>query len=84
MRIAILNGISGNPKMPFMGLRIQGIPRLTLVREDSLAILERETSPVDDNLFTAVELSEHPALIPDLEALELLVAAHIKDDTVNA
>ncbi len=76
-RIAILNGITGHPKLPFLGLRIQGIPRLTLVREESLVLQENVS---DTSLYAAVDLSDQPALIPDLEVLEGLLVPYLRDD----
>lgn len=78
-RIAILNGITGNPQVPFLGLRIQGIPRLVLVREGDLTIRVDKATPTDSNpnMYMTVELSEQPVLIPDLEAIESLISSYM-------
>ena len=76
-RIAILNTITGIPQVPFLGLRIQGIPRLVLVREDELTLRNSEEFSQDHTMYVTVELAEQPAIIPDLAALESLLSSYI-------
>lgn len=80
IRIAILNGITGNPRLPFLALRIQGIPRLVLVREKDLIISEEHDAHNETNysMYLKVELLEQPAFIPDLEAIELLIVKYMR------
>ncbi|CAK0768739.1 chemosensory pili system protein ChpC [Gammaproteobacteria bacterium] len=82
-RIAILNGITDNPLLPFLGLRIQGIPRLVLVREGDLILCKDKTSRADANstMYLTVELLDQPAFIPDLEAFELLISSYMKNES---
>lgn len=72
-RLAIFNVVSTQTEPRFYGMRIQGIPRLLRlsdaeVREDSLAHL----APVE-RMAVITQLGK--ASIPDLDALERLVAA---------
>ncbi|CAK0757366.1 chemosensory pili system protein ChpC [Gammaproteobacteria bacterium] len=76
-RIAILNTITGTPQLPFLGVRIQGIPRLVLVREDDLIFRQDDACSPNPNMYATIELAEQPAIIPDLESLELLLSSYV-------
>ena len=71
-RIAIFNGIGGNPRLPFFGLRVPGIPRLVSIDQANI-------SPKPDpetRLSLALEhvlVQDTEALIPDLDKLEDLL-----------
>jgi len=79
-RIAILNGISGNPRLGFLGLRIQGIPRLVLVRDGDLILRDNPVVATEENseMYISVTVTAQPALIPDMESIEALLASFIK------
>ncbi len=69
-RVVILNGIGGEPRLPFIGLLVQGIPR-------SIRLTPQELMPVSGTLGAVekmrVQASGEEAVIPDLERLEQLL-----------
>ncbi len=71
-RIAVLNGIGGDPELPFYALQLQGIPHLTLVDQASIdTITEAEESlPL---VLEYATLQEQAVLIPDQDKLEALL-----------
>lgn len=66
-RIAVLN--SGNPDgdLPFLGLMLQGTPRLVRVTPQELAARDKPCRPGE---LVHVAMSGEDAVIPDLEMLE--------------
>lgn len=71
-RIAVLNGVSGNDKLSFYGLLVQGIPRLASLNEAN--ILVNEKPKVDLPLALAqAEIEELDAVIPDQVKIEKLL-----------
>ncbi len=71
-RIAVLNGIGGDPELPFYALQLQGIPRLVLVDQASIdTIAEAEESlPL---VLEYATLQGQGVLIPDQDKLEVLL-----------
>lgn len=76
-RIAILNGITGNSRLDFFGLRIQGIPRLILVREGDLILRDDPAINAEENssLYLAITIAAQSALIPNIKAIETQLAS---------
>lgn len=72
LRIAIVNTLNGNPALPFIGVALRGIPRL--LNAGSEVIAAAETTGGDPAVLTHVQVGGEPAAIPDLDALEKLVA----------
>jgi len=71
-RIAVLNGIGGDPELPFYALQLQGIPRLVQVDQASIGAI----SGPDETLPLVREyamLQDAEVLIPDLDGLEALI-----------
>jgi chemosensory pili system protein ChpC len=70
-RVAIAHTLNMNRELPYLALVVQGIPRLSHVREDNIEYLQ------DENLSEAekmrVEIDSVPASIPDLDRLETMV-----------
>lgn len=67
-RIAVLNTLNRNPRVPYVAVVLQGIPRLQLVQPTTLGKQEaRSRRPC-----TAAELhiNDRTLLIPDLDELE--------------
>lgn len=69
-RVVILNGISGDERLPFIGIIVQGIPR-------SIRLAAKELTPLPGTLGPMekmhVQASGEPAVIPDLDRLETLL-----------
>ncbi len=71
-RIAVLNGINGDPELPFYALQLQGIPRLTLVDETHIVAAPDAEEPLPLVLEYA-KLQGQAVLIPDQDKLEALI-----------
>lgn len=69
-RVAVLNALGGRPKVKFLALRVEGIPRSVKVDAD-LARAAVELAPLE---LEAVALGDEVARIPDLIALEQKLA----------
>jgi chemosensory pili system protein ChpC len=67
-RLAVVNGTGNNPKLPFYAILIQGIPKLTHVKEDDIVKVEAMHSGPYDQM--AVSLFDEQAMIPDLDMIE--------------
>lgn len=71
-RIAVLNGIGGDPELPFYALQLQGIPRLTLVDQANIGAVSEPEEPLPLVLEYAM-LQEQEVLVPDQDKLEALL-----------
>ncbi|MFT4763042.1 MAG: chemosensory pili system protein ChpC [Oleispira sp.] len=67
-RLAVVNGTGKNRNLPFYAILIQGIPKLTHVKEDDIVTVEAMHSGPYDQM--AVSLFDEQAMIPDLEMIE--------------
>jgi chemosensory pili system protein ChpC len=67
-RLAVINGTGENRNLPFYAILIQGIPKLTHVKEDDIVSIEAMHSGRYDKM--AVSLFDEEAMIPDLEMIE--------------
>lgn len=71
-KVVVLKALGGDPKSPYFAILTQGFPRLVTVSPDRL---EHEA---DDHLPQGVSarvwLGEDEAFVPDLEAIEVLIA----------
>lgn len=65
-RVAILHGVGGRRRIPYIALLIQGAPRSVVV-DESLAVDQMVLSPFE---MMAVKIGESVAVIPNLDALE--------------
>lgn len=70
-RVAIAHTLNENRELPYLAIVVQGIPRLSHVRQDNIEYIQ------DENLSAAekmrVEIDTVPASIPDLDKLEAMV-----------
>ncbi|HFE32277.1 MAG TPA: chemotaxis protein CheW [Gammaproteobacteria bacterium] len=71
-RIAVLNGIGGDPELPFYAIQLQGIPRLILVNETNIEAISEPEESLPLELEHAM-LQQQVALIPDQDALESMI-----------
>jgi len=68
-RIAILNTLNGNAAVPYIGIIVQGIPRLSVVRSDGISTIE--TKPENrQSVSEIVEVEGQQLVIPDIDDLE--------------
>lgn len=72
-RVAILKALSGNPRLPYFGVLSQGFPRLTLISENGL-VPDAEAGSLPTGVRERVLVHDEPAWIPDLAAVEALLA----------
>ena len=70
-RIAVLNTLNSNPRVPYIALLIQDIPKLHLVQPDS--ITERDDAEPRQSVAGQLLADGEPVLVPDLDDLELRV-----------
>ncbi|WP_371232639.1 chemotaxis protein CheW [Pseudomonas sp. QE6] len=69
-RVLVLNALGGRPNVKFLALLVQGIPRSLKVGAD----LQRANVPLARLELDAVSLGDEQARIPDLIALEQMLA----------
>lgn len=74
-QVAILYGVVEGNLCPYLGMRLQGIPRSVVVSEDMLEEQPGETRPY---VRSQVKVDARSALIPDLPALEQAVKAAVE------
>ncbi len=70
-RILIIKTLGESTQLNYIGLLIQGLPKLKKVTADSL--LEKQTDGLPDTLFSRVSIDDVEAMIPDLGELTLIV-----------
>lgn len=69
-RIAVLNALGGRPQVKFIALLVQGIPRSQRITAE-LPRADVELAPLE---LAAVKVEDGVLRIPDLEALEQMLA----------
>ncbi|MCG6887924.1 MAG: chemotaxis protein CheW [Proteobacteria bacterium] len=68
-RIAVLNTLNSNPKVPYVAILVQGIPHLQLVLPDTLTENKAATRQ-RPSVSAQVVLDGQEVLVPDLDSLE--------------
>lgn len=68
-RIAILNTLNGNSKLPYIGMITQGIPHLQVVQEKNI-ISNHQGADKSECIKEYVMLNGEPAAIPDIDEIE--------------
>ncbi|MCW8899087.1 MAG: chemotaxis protein CheW [Gammaproteobacteria bacterium] len=68
-RVAVLNTLTGNAQMPYVGILTQGIPSLAIVQEQGLADKDNmdKSRP---SVAAFVELGGVDALVPNIDDIE--------------
>jgi chemosensory pili system protein ChpC len=75
-RIAIVNTLNGNTKLPYFGLLMQSLPSLQIVRPNGV----QEGAVVDrPSIKASVTVNGTPAVIPDLDDLEARLLRLLKN-----
>ncbi|HEY0179176.1 MAG TPA: chemotaxis protein CheW [Dokdonella sp.] len=72
-RVAVLKALGGDAGMPFLALLAQGFPRLTTITPE-LLIPTSDESPRAPGVRAEVLVRDDRAIIPDLDAIEAMVA----------
>jgi len=67
-RIAVLNTLSGNPRLPYIAVLTQAIPQLRLINDDNIKAHEGAASQA--SVAAVVEVNGEVMLVPDLDDLE--------------
>lgn len=67
LRVAVINGIGGDERLPFFGLVTSGIPRPIRLQKDELTLREGRKGPADVMLVTGRDIE---AVIPNLRLME--------------
>lgn len=70
MRVSVINGVGGDPRLPFFGLATRAIPRPTRLMRDDLAMRDGKKGPADVQLVTVREVE---AVIPNLMLIEKML-----------
>lgn len=71
-KVVVLKALGGDAKSPYFAILTQGFPRLVTVSPDRLQHESDEHLP--RGVHARVWLNEDEAFVPDLEAIELLIA----------
>lgn len=71
-RVVVLNTLNGDEKLPFVALAASGIPRLAIVREDSIDPCEKRSED-GDILLRRVKMDNSEFIIPDFDLLEQIL-----------
>jgi len=70
-RILIVKTLGESTQVNYIGLVIQGLPRLKKVSADTM--IERKTEDLADSVFSEVSVDDIPAIIPELGELTRMV-----------
>jgi chemosensory pili system protein ChpC len=74
-KVAVLKALSGNPRLPYFAMLTQGFPRLTTVSAAALALTPTDFDvELPPGVLSQVQLRDEPAVIPDLNQIEALIA----------
>ncbi len=73
-RIAICYTLSGDSKLPFLGILTQSVPHLTRASE-ALIVSNPEPDELGDGVMQQVLINGEEAWIPDLNALEAMIGS---------
>ncbi len=67
-RIAVLNTLNSNPRVPYIAVLIQDIPKLHLVQPDT--VTERNDVNPRQSIAAQLLANGEPVIVPDLDDLE--------------
>ncbi|MEM9101641.1 MAG: chemotaxis protein CheW [Pseudomonadota bacterium] len=74
-RVAVLHTLSGNKDVPFIGLLVQGIPRLAHVLRSEFHLIDDHGNDPDSAIKCKVRFAGQKILIPNLDKLEEMIAS---------
>ena len=70
-RIAVLNTLNSNPRVPYIAVLIQNLPKLHLIQPDSLSA--RDDAEPRQSVAGQFIADGEPVLVPDVDDLEMRV-----------
>lgn len=73
-KVVVLKALAGTSRTPYFAMLTQGFPRLVTVSRQALSVEDDDADAMPRGVQARVRLNEDPALLPDLEAIEALVA----------
>lgn len=68
-RVAVLNTLNGNSKVPYVAVLMQGLPSLQVVRPSAIQFTDKPSNP-RQSIKAYVNLNGVAAVIPDIDDLE--------------
>lgn len=74
-RVVVFNATTGNLRAGFFGVLTQGFPQLVRVNEEVLKLDSKDGWPEGAPIHCRVKMINEFPLIPNLEALEAMIAA---------
>lgn len=74
-RILVVKSLAASSSTPYIGIIINGLPKLAKVSADSLKDIE-QTSEFP-SVFRVVEFDDNQAIIPDLDAMVEIIQAEV-------
>lgn len=69
-RIAVLNTLNSNPKVPYIAILMQGIPSLMVVKPDTIIWDEDKQANKSQSVSGYVTLDGDTSMVPDIDNLE--------------
>ena len=69
-RIAIMNTLNSNPRVPYIAIVTQGIPSMKLIQEKHLAVDDEADKHPRPSVASKLVVEGSPVLVPDLDDLE--------------
>ncbi|MET1256540.1 chemotaxis protein CheW [Aliikangiella maris] len=72
-RVAVAHTLNSNRELPYIAIVVQGIPRLSHVREDNIRFIDDDALSDAEKMKVSVDSIE--AAIPDLDKLEVMIQA---------
>jgi chemosensory pili system protein ChpC len=69
-RIAVVNTLNGNRRVPYIGVLSQGIPQLRMIN-DANVVPNEEVSVPAPSVASYARYNDAPVLVPDIDDLEI-------------
>lgn len=73
-KVVVLKALAGTSRTPYFAMLTQGFPRLVTVSRQTLSVADDDAGSMPPGVQARVRLNEDAALLPDLEAIEAIVA----------
>lgn len=76
-KVTVLKALGGRARLPFMAMLAQGFPRLTTLNAD-IILSTSEGEDLPDGVYDQVMVRDEEAMIPDLAAIENMIASALE------
>ncbi len=80
-RVAVVHTLNFNRELPYLGIVVQGIPRLSHITAEKIELIETEELSDADKMHIKIDDAE--AAIPDLDKLEEMVLEVIGETVLD-